>query len=138
MEKRNNNFPIELEQQNQNSQNNQNQNDFSRRSNGPYINSAESPLMGMSPGYDNALNVEMHYQEILNTLNRIADNREINMTNAALILVVALFLVYMAIDFGLSEGFSLRVPRDLFMMIVCLFILVVVLHRNDTCNLKKK
>ena len=80
----------------------------------------------------------MHYQETLNTLNRIADNREINMVNAALVLVVALFLVYMAIDFGLSEGFSLRVPRDLFMMIVGIFILVVALHRNDTCNLKKK
>ena len=58
--------------------------------------------------FDTAMNVEMHYQEILTTLNRIADNREINMVSFSIILIVALFLGYMAIDFGLNEDLLLE------------------------------
>ena len=92
--------------------------------------------MDMGPGQFDAINVEMHYQEILTALNRIADNREINMVSFSIVLVVALFLGYMAIDFGFADGFKLRVPRDLFVMIIALFVLIIVLHKNDVFNLK--
>ena len=92
--------------------------------------------MDMGPGQFDAINVEMHYQEILTALNRIADNREINMVSFSIVSVVALFLGYMAIDFGFADGHTLRVPRDLFVMIVALFVLIIVLHKNDVFNLK--
>ena len=85
---------------------------------------------------DTAMNMEIHHQEILGVLNRIADNREIGMVNFAIILIVALFLGYMAIDFGVNGGFALRTPRDLFIMIVALFVLIIALHKNDVCSLK--
>ena len=47
------------------------------------------------------------------------------------VLIVALFLGYMAIDFGLNDGLILRVSRDLFVMIVAVFILIIALHKND-------
>ena len=86
--------------------------------------------------YDESLNVEMHYQEILGVLNRIAENREVNMVSFAIVFIVALFIGYMAVDFGIAGGFTLRVPRDLFVMIVVLFVLIIALHKNDVCNLK--
>ena len=64
-------------------------------------------------------------KEILTALNRIADNREINMVSFSVILTVALFLGYIAIDFGLNDGLTLRVSRDLFIMIVAVFILII-------------
>ena len=33
-------------------------------------------------------------------------------------------------DFGIADRFTLRVPRDLLIMIVALFILIIVLHKN--------
>ena len=82
------------------------------------------------------MNVEMNCQQILTVLNRITDNREINMVSFSVILAVALFLGYMAIDFGLNDGLTLRVSRDLFVMIVAVFILIIALHKNDAFNLK--
>ena len=77
------------------------------------------------------MNVEMNCQQILTVLNRIADNREINMVSFSVILAVALFLGYMAIDFGFNDGLTLRLSRDLFIMIVAVFILIIALHKND-------
>ena len=82
------------------------------------------------------MNAKIHYREILGVLNRIAENREVNMVSFAVVFIVFIFLVYLTIDFGISEGFTLRVPRDLFMMISALFVLIVVLHKNDVFNLK--
>ena len=77
------------------------------------------------------MNVEMNCQQILTVLNRITDNREINMVSFSVILTVALFLGYMAIYFGVNDGLTLRVSRDLFVMIVAVFILITALHKND-------
>ena len=82
------------------------------------------------------MNAKIHYREILGVLNRIAENREVNMVSFAVVFIVFIFLVYLTIDFGISEGFKLRVLRDLFMMISALFVLIVVLHKNDFFNLK--
>ena len=54
----------------------------------------------ISEQFGEAAKVEMHYQEILSILNRIADNREVNMVvSFAVILILALFLGYMTIYF---------------------------------------
>ena len=62
----------------------------------------------------------MYYQEILSILNRI-DSREENTVSFAVILIVVLFLGYMAVYFGMAEGFILKIQRDLFVIIVGLF-----------------
>ena len=81
-----------------------NQNSQRRNNFGP----GEAPLFVQ----DATMNAEIHYREILGVLNRIAENREINMVSFAVVFIVFIFLVYLAIDFGISEGFTLRVPRD--------------------------
>ena len=39
--------------------------------------------------------------------------------------------------FECQMDLTLRIPRDLFLMSVQLFILIIVLRKNDVCNLKK-
>ena len=53
------------------------------------------------------------------------------MVSFSVILAVALLIGYMAINFGLNDGLTLRVSRDLFVMIVAVFILITALHKND-------
>ena len=77
----------------------------------------------------------MYYQEILSILNWI-DSREENTVSFAVILIVVLFLGYMAVYFGMKEGFILKIQRDLFVIIVAFFILNIALLKNDVCNLK--
>ena len=36
----------------------------------------------------------------------------------------------------LNDGLTLRVSKDLFVMIVAVFILIIALHKNDGFNLK--
>ena len=81
--------------------------------------------------FDTTMNVKMNCEQILTVLNRITDNREINMVSFSVILTVALFFGYIAIDFGLNDGLPLRVSRDLFVVIVAVFILITALHKND-------
>ena len=42
----------------------------------------------------------------------------------------------MAIYFGVNDGLTLRVSRDLFVMIVAVFILIIAIYKNDAFNLK--
>ena len=58
------------------------------------------------------------------------------MVSFSIILIVALFIEYMAIDFWLNDGLTLRVLRDLFVMIVAVFILIIAIYKNDAFNLK--
>ena len=62
----------------------------------------------------------MYYQEILSILNRI-DSREENKVSFTVILIVVLFLGYMAVYFGMAEAFILKFQRDLFVIIVDFF-----------------
>ena len=57
------------------------------------------------------------------------------MVNSAVILIVVLFLEYIVVYFGMPEGFILKVQKDLFVVIIGLFILNIAL-KNDVCNLK--
>ena len=70
--------------------------------------------------YDETLNRKMFYQEILSILNRF-DSRKENTVSFVVILIVVLFLGYMAVYFGMAEGFILKIQRDLFVIIVGLF-----------------
>ena len=81
------------------------QNNNNRRPHVPIFSCNEAPPNQMNQ-IDTSMNVETHYQEIISTLNRITDNREVNMVSVVLILIVALFFGYMAIDFGLVNIFA--------------------------------
>ena len=82
--------------------------------------------------FDTTMNVEMNYQGDFDSLKPYCrQQREINMDSFSVILTVALFLGYMTIDFGLNDGLPLRVSRDLFVMIVAVFILIIALNKND-------
>ena len=91
----------------------------------------------MSPVID-TINFETNYQEILSILNRITDNREISMVCFSVIIIVVLFLGYIAIDFECQMDLTLRIPRDLFLMSVHLFILIILLLKNVFLQLKIK
>ena len=69
-----------IEMSSQRNDNNINDNSDRR----PFFSSNDTSLANQIH-VDTAMNFEMHHQEILGALNRIADNREIGMVNFAII-----------------------------------------------------
>ena len=82
------------------------------------------------------------HQDILYYLRQIADNtnnrrrreEDCDVVSTIVIFLVALFLIFMTINFYRHEGFETNVGPSLLYMIIGVFIAIVLLHREEQIN----
>ena len=106
--------------------------DINQQRNAPPLNNPFG-MIEMAPIYNQGFNmsVEEHYDQIINLLHRIADNREIGMINLSVLILEISFFAYLTYVFAEADGFKYSSSLSLYLMICIVFISIIILHLRD-------
>ena len=108
-------------------------------------NQSTSNLYPSFQNIDNPQIIQINrHQDIMYYLRQIADNtanqrrrnQDGDMLNIIMIFLVLIFFIYMGFVINGREGFDTKTGKPLFCMIVGLFLLVALLHRDDVATIK--